>query len=148
VQLTFIHHTIYDDRQCSLGAHNQTESLNALAVERGIWADARQRPGILLRKLTPSAPFPWENITSLIAEPIQLLESNFDAIKKEVLSTVTVRNCQYSCFHTIIISWQLDKEASADSKIYEFKNDKENVTDGGSWQKVEQNWCIAETLLS
>jgi hypothetical protein len=60
------------------------------AVEKGVFADARQRPGILLPEFLPSAPFPWENITTLLAEPISLLEKNFDVIKAEVLSAVNV----------------------------------------------------------
>ena len=101
-----------------LGGRNQSEALYAAAVERGMWVDARQRPGILLRKLTPSAPFPWENITSLLAAPIALLESNYKAIKDELLSNV-----------------ELDFEAPP--KAVQLKTDNENVTGGvGTWKQV------------
>ena len=44
----------------------------------------------MLRKLTPSSPFPGENITSHIQSVIDLLESNYAAIKAEINTKVKV----------------------------------------------------------
>ncbi len=85
---------------CSQGQHNQSVQLYDYAVERGVFADARQRPGILLPELIPSAPFPWENITSLLAQPISVLEKNFATIKSEVLAAVNVC-CSIMCIITL-----------------------------------------------
>ncbi len=60
----------------------------------GLWTDVRQRPGLLMRSLTPGFPYPPENVTALIANAISLLEDNYAAIKQEVLRLTHV--CLYA----------------------------------------------------
>ncbi len=66
-------------------------------MNTGLWTDVRQRPGLLMRSLTPGFPYPPENVTALIANAISLLEDNYAAIKQEVLRLTHV--CLYAdCF--------------------------------------------------
>jgi len=99
-----------------LGAIEPEESLYKLAVERGIWDNVKQRPGIMFRKLSPSAPFPFENVTSLVQGAIDLLEDNYAAIKAEVLATANL--------------------GEGSSGKLALRLDEENVTDSGSWHKA------------
>jgi hypothetical protein len=150
----------------SVGANDSATSLLNMAVERGwsklcvefrqsthsgfalpaagLWDDVRQRPSIYFRKLAPSTPFLWENTSTPIQGAIDILESNYDDIKDEVLKITKVPSPSVVARVQLTYLYALQLDQADSPYLASTRKDAENLTDTGSWKQV---WGVLSLTL-